>query len=642
MINPVQNAAMKPRRPSAMQFFVLRAISLLAAVALYVACGAGSTLAQDAGDVPESPRYHVTGIELSYRQALPGQIDLDELSGLEIPLGVGDDGLTAPGEADEQVLWQLGAPVPEPQYLYPAALRSICSRIVKEFNRRRLLGVFVYVSNAHISPQTGEDLREEGDTVLELIVLTTSIAEVRTIASGERVREEDRINSPLHSRIREKSPLQESDILQEQRLDSYIYRLNRHPGRSVSSAISAADEPGTAILDYMVAENKPWLLYLQISNTGTEATAEWQQRIGVSHTQLTGHDDIASLDYITTAFDEVHFVLGSYTIPVKWLYSDFRAYGRWNKYTASDVGPAEQDFKGRGWQAGGELKWNLLQYGPLFVDVYGGARWEENEVENVMFDIRGRENFFLPYLGLMLERHTRKARTSASIDVERNLSGVAGTDKEGIERLGRFPVERNWTVLQWRARHSFFLEPLLMPRRFEDADTPRSSTLAHGVSVEFLGQHAFGDRLIPQAQQVVGGAYTVRGYPQSVAAGDDVYVLRTEYRYHIPRAFTPSPAPGRLPLFGRPFRYAPQHPYGQPDWDLAVKAFYDFGRALRNDRMGFEENRTLMGAGLGLELEVLRNLHARVEWGHALRKIEGQQDVRRGNNEIHVGVTLMY
>ena len=55
------------------------------------------------------------------------------------------------------------------------------------------------------------------------------------------------------------------------------------------------------------------------------------------------------------------------------------------------------------------------------------------------------------------------------------------------------------------------------------------------------GQIRFDDRLVPQFQQVAGGMFTVRGYEQSIVAGDSVVIGSAEYRFHLPRMLDPGP-----------------------------------------------------------------------------------------------------
>ena len=92
---------------------------------------------------------------------------------------------------------------------------------------------------------------------------------------------------------------------------------------------------------------------------------------------------------------------------------------------------------------------------------------------------------------------------------------------------------------------------------------------------------------------------------------------------------------------GRPFRVAPQHTFGYPDWDLQLKAFVDWARVENSDRLSYETDDDLLGAGLGVELQILSNLNAKLEWGQALRDLDSE-GVERGDDEIYFSLTLMY
>lgn len=96
-------------------------------------------------------------------------------------------------------------------------------------------------------------------------------------------------------------------------------------------------------------------------------------------------------------------------------------------------------------------------------------------------------------------------------------------------------------------------------------------------------------------------------------------------------------------MFGRPFRFRPQQVYGRPDWDLIFKTFFDIGKANNFDRLPrpLEDNHLLMGCGLGMELQVLRNFSIRVDYGVALRGIDVRA-VDAGDQRLHVVATLSY
>ena len=122
-----------------------------------------------------------------------------------------------------------------------------------------------------------------------------------------------------------------------------------------------------------------------------------------------------------------------------------------------------------------------------------------------------------------------------------------------------------------------------------------------------------------------------------------------EYRFHVPRIFPVSREPLDLPLIGD-FRVAPQQIYGRPDWDLTLRAFIDIGRARRNNRntastSNSERNQTLIGAGVGTELQFRSNFRARLDWATALKNenvIGTASGIDAGDSEIHVLFSILY
>jgi len=602
----------------------------------------------------DGPSYPVGRFVISYVQDPTGLPLVEEIARTEVVLGRTESGYVAPREGVPLVRLRVADAADrgvEPYYA--SAIAAVSRAILDAYTRRGLIAVLVSPSEQDIrldvdpnDPDWGRDLRPEGVTDLRMVVRIGRVTELRTLAFGDRIPFEERINNPAHRRILENSPVQASsmaggtrDLLRRDLLDEYLFRLNRHPGRRVDVAVAAAQEPGGVALDFLVSENRPWVIYAQVSNTGTEQTNEWRERIGFIHNQLTGNDDILSLDFITAGFEDTHVFVGSYEAPV--FGSDrlrWRVFGQWNQFTASDVGIVNEEFEGDGFQVGGELIYNVFQAGELFVDLVGGARFQNVSVTNKIIDLTGETDFFLPYGGVRVERTTDLESSMAFVRLEGNLAGVAGTDDDELDSLGRLRTDDEWVTLQWDLSHSFYLEPLLNNEKWRT--DPGSQTLAHELALSFRGQYAFDYRLVPNFEQVIGGLYSVRGYPESVVAGDTVLIGSIEYRWHIPRSLPVQPDPSRTPLFGQPFRWSPQQPYGRADWDLILRGFFDAGRAINSDRLSFEEDQTLLGIGVGLEFLFKRNLSVRADWGFALEEVEGEVD--SGDNEIHFSATILF
>lgn len=612
---------------------------------------AGLVLA--AAGAAHAATFSINEFVLSYRQDRPRQPELADVYEHRFELGVIGDLFVDPRQDDAQRVERFTlAELSDGQAraYHASALRVIASQVVEALSQRGLLGVRVLPSENHIVQRDEQlvDLRPGEQGALELVVLTATVGPVRTVAHGERFADAPtRENLPAHERIAQRSPLagrdgeQEGDVLRQDELDAYLFRLNRHPGRRVDVAVSRGEVAGDVGLDFLVTERRPWLAYFQLANTGTRATRRWRQRFGFLHNQLTNNDDILSLDYLTAGFDRMHAVLASYEAPLpKTDRLRYRVLGTYSEFRASDVGLPGEDFRGDEWTLGGELIHNLHQQRELFVDLVAGLRYRRIGVDSFLAD--DREGFLLPYLGVQLERQREIDRAFASLELAHNLAAIAGSDADGMAGLGRTNIrsrDETFTLLAGEASYAFFLEPVIHGPAWRDPQTPGSSTLAHELAFQLRAQTAFGHRLVPQFQHVAGGRYSVRGYDEAIVAGDHALIATAEYRLHIPRLLHPRD-PDETPIFGRPFRIAPEAVYGRPDWDLIFRAFIDAGRVWTTDRRSpFERHETLVGTGVGLELLLRHNVSVRGDWGVALRDA-GPDDA--GDNRLHFVLTLIY
>ncbi len=591
----------------------------------------------------------ITGYTFEYVREHPQHPAVDELGEAQVTLvwdgtAWGPEGVVE-GDISTFLVGSVGSMAR--QTFYDAALQDVSVAVVERLKEFGLLGVYVEPDPAQLRVVNGRivDARAAGETGLTLLITTSVATDVRTVGLLERVETDETLDNRVHRRIIERSPVQvftgeepRRDLLLGDEIDDYIFRLNRQPGRRVDVALAAGgDEPGGVTLDYIVTENRPWLFFAQASNTGSAATNAWRERFGFIHNDLTNNDDIFMIDYLTANFSDIHALLASYEAPIgeseRWRW---RVYGSWYQYDAQEIGLQDSNFDGRGWGAGGEVIWNFFQDRELFLDAVGGVRWDWVEVENELALLDGDENFLTPYVGLKLERETEAATTLGSVIFEFQVGDVDG---DTIDLLGRTDTDEDWTVMLYDLSHSFYLEPLFSDKDGDGEDL----ALAHELYLSLRGQVAFGNRLTPTAQQPVGGLYSVRGYPQAEVAGDTVIVATAEYRYHIPRGMTPDAKPGQF--MGGPFRWVPQYPAGPVDWDLILKAFVDVGRVEQSDKLFFETDHTLLGAGVGVELALTRRFNIRAEVAWALEEISdssGGTPVDVGHTEFHFVATVIF
>jgi hemolysin activation/secretion protein len=590
--------------------------------------------------LPDDQAYPLTGIKINYLKESGNQVPLDQLMDTTVKLGITNDGYTSTKGASQVVTLKLrDIGTQGVTKIYRSGIAAIYAHVIQFFNQRGYLGVFVAVDRADIDIED-KDVRPADRTTLQFVVVTARVRTIRTLTRGKN--EEMQENLPRHQFIKDRSPIKADgtaegrmDLLNKDVLDNYVFRLNRHPGRRIDVAVSGTPNPGEVNLDYLIAETRPWYVYSQISNTGTKQTDTWRERFGAVHNQLTGNDDILMFDYLTAGFEASHALVLSYNTPVfHWDRLRYKIYGSYSEFTASDVGQGTQSFTGDEWTIGNELSWNVFQHRELFVDVVGGFRYQSVRVDNASAGVAGDADFCVPYASVRLQRSTNLASTTGALTL---VSYNTGASQAEVEGLGRSEADRNPVVLQFEVSQSAYLEPLLDPEGFASG----KSTLAHEAFLSVRGQYGFGYRMFPQAEEVAGGFYSVRGYPESIVAGDSVVIATAEYRLHIPRLFPVEPEPSKTPfLWNKSFRFSPPQTYGKPDWDLITRAFVDVAHVVNNDKTAFENNSTLVGTGLGLELQYKQHLNFRVDWGIALTDVE--EEVRAGSNRFHFSATFLY
>ncbi|MFZ4573069.1 MAG: ShlB/FhaC/HecB family hemolysin secretion/activation protein [Phycisphaerales bacterium] len=606
--------------------------------------------------------YPISKFTVAY--ANPGHPDhpaVDQLLDAEVELAVLPGGYARPAEGRSTVKMKLrDLAEGGGGNFYWSAIAEAGATVVRELNARGIIACYVTIPG--LANDAARSDKRDGSTEMQLVVVTGVVAEngVRTVARGERLASVEQVvnpDDPVHHRILRQSPVAAGDLVSGKKLDRYLFALNRHPGRRVDLAIAAGEKEGEVNVDYLVAENKPWTLFAQVSNTGTAATGEWRERFGYSNTQLTGNDDILRLDYVTGNFDSAHAVSASYQFP---LISDrmwIRPFVSWSQFSAADLGTTDLDYEGDTTTLGTEISGNVYQHRNLFVDVFGGARYVDTAIQET--GNRGEGYFLIPYIGVRAERYSEESVTLASVSIETNINDWAGTSN--LESLGREDIDEYWTLFKWSGEHSFFLEPLFNSQAWRGESNKGTKTLAHEIALSCRGQYSPRERLPPMEEEVAGGAYSVRGYSESATAGDSVVIASLEYRFHVPRAFGVA-EPGvlgkrRLDVFGSDFRWAPQTEFGRTDWDLIFRGFFDIANVyVAQQNRGDEPFNTLVGTGVGLELQVRRNFSARLDWGVALNQagalLESRPDSNgdtyrsyeygAGDTQLHFSATIMY
>ena len=608
-----------------------------------------SVPAQDTVVTPAAAANSVVIEHFEFRYGLqhPALPSLEELNRLGVRLTKeGTVWHPAPANAGEVV--KLGS-IPEGSRFDGDALREIAQEVVRWYNVRGMFGVWVSFLDVEASSSGLTDHRPADDRTARLVVWASQVAEVRTLARGNRFKTQFSVNNRKHRSIIANSPLPPGktpdapgSLFRKDLLDDYLHGLSQHPGRLVEASIASAGEPGKVVLDFLVNESKPWQIFSQVTNFGTESTGIWRGRLGFQHNQLTNHDDILNIDAISTPDRKTYGSFLSYRIPVlrpaKLL---VRVYGSYGDFLAGDASLQSLRFAGRNWLGGFELTNRLSLPRNWQLVTALGANFNHYQIQsriNTTPLVSGFSNFLVPFLGTTLSRESPGWALSSSLRFDHTVGSFANTNAtNGISALGRIAAEPEWTSLRWTLNGSLYLESLF--QRSEQARFP-----ANEVSLRLKGRQLLrGKRLIPHEQEPIGGALSVRGYAESVLAADQFISGSFEYAFHIPRLLKPG-EPGKL--FRRDFKWRPAKPGQTPDWDLVVRAFYDYAyRQVTPPKTGnvqsstgelslIERTVSIAGAGAGVELLVKQNFSLRGDVGMALTEL--RDNTRPAGQEIVV------
>lgn len=521
------------------------------------------------------------------------------------------------------------------------ALEQILKDLFAYFEKKNINWTYLYLSSEEIDSQ-GKDIRPPSDTQLTIWISVPIISDMQIQFSdpnhSDRMidypKQKKRIDENFPCCLSDPTTGFEGDFINSTLLNNYLHALNRHPGRRVDLEIGPASNgiPGEVAFDFIVSEPRPWHVYFNANNNVPKVIDRWQESIGFIHTQLTGNDDILKLDASTDSFDRLYQFSASYEAPLgRTIGTRWQLSSSYSRFVSAEFALPQNLFVGTQAIVTGEIATNLAQWGRLFLDFVADLQYRHIHNTGHFLFSSATKNFLLPSLGLKMVQLKREMKWIASLSVQSSMSSLFWDVKKHLDNLGRQDISPNWAIVQGGLYGSFYLEPLFNPPE-------KVKRLAHEITLIGQFQNACNQRLIPELEGILGGLYTVRGYPQSTIAGDNSYMGSIEYRLHIPQLFRPRTT-AKTKLFGKSFQWAPDKPKGNVDWDLLLRGFYDIGQTTVNQKKSREKNHLIMGAGIGLELVMWQNIFIRGDFGHGFKAANG---IDAGNNEFYFSSTFVY
>lgn len=306
--------------------------------------------------------------------------------------------------------------------------------------------------------------------------------------------------------------LREGETPQVRRIDGELQMANENPGRTVGVLLGPGRQPGEVQATVKVQEAPAQRWQLSADNSGNDRTGRYRVALGWQHADLSGHDDVLTLQVQTspTASDAVAVLSGGYRLPFPGWLSALDLFAAYNDVDGGTSATAAGDlsFSGRGRIVG--ARWNL--YLPRLAEfdqrlVFGleqRAYLNQCAISGLPAGACGPAGESVTVQPFTLEWATQRGGQTAggfNVALSHNL-GLGGRHGEAANfEAVRTGAKRRYTVFRAGATLSL---PVL-----EDW------SLAGRVNGQFTG-----DALVPGEQFGIGGSATVRGYEEREITGD--------------------------------------------------------------------------------------------------------------------------
>ncbi len=414
-----------------------------------------------------------------------------------------------------------------------------------------------------------------------------------------------------------------------------LFALNVKPDVTVDTKLKPRDEAdGTRVIDMEVAvrDKLPIHAAFNLANTGRKETNDWQVRTTLQHLNLTKHDDVLSLQWLTDPqnVDDVNALSISYFAPITedW---DLTLYGGISR---SDINGLFEDFDvyGEGEFGGFRLSRVLVEDSTRSLDLALGYTFQRVANNTDFGDA--------PSLGILGETYSKKkARlgmpyinlgyASKRFDSYGGRNFLSGTVtfnwEDQLGSYGEDDFHRNY-----KDSDGTFVITKLQAARFQKlysgVETPGKWTFMGRVTAQLTG-----DSLVPAVKAYMGGVNTVRGYEEDEYNGDESIVVNLELRTPLMSNFIPGLKADEAFLRKNPEAWQ-QH-------RLQFLAFADYGYIKRESPLvGENEDDSMYSAGLGLRMNLTKYFQLKVDYGFPLEETVDSDGHGRG----HIALQLQY
>jgi hemolysin activation/secretion protein len=437
-----------------------------------------------------------------------------------------------------------------------------------------------FVNSGAILP-SGQNLT---DGVITLRVIEGSLEEINVTGTG-RLRP-----SYVRSRIRvaTKTPLNVNRLLtalQLLQLDPLI--------ENISAELAAGSRPELSVLTVTVTTADPFSLNLIADNGRIPSVGSFRRGLSVTHLNLLGFGDRINTAYTNTEGSDRYDI--NYTFPINARNGTIRF-----DYYGTDSEVIEEPFD-RLNITGDSDRFGLTIRQPIY----------QTPTQDIA-------------VGLTLSRENSQ---TTILGEEEPLS--VGAEEDGSTKISAIRLFQEYTrrtsrsVLAGRSQFSLGVGAFDATINNEPPDSRFFNWRGQGQYVRLLAPDTLlvvrsdiqlsTRALVPLEQFPLGGYQSVRGYRQDVLLTDNGVFFSAEVLFPIARL-----GEGNV---------------------LQIVPFFDFGRGWNVEEEDSQENDTIAGIGLGLQLRLGERFNARIDYGIPFNEADDREEDTLQEAGVYFSIT---
>lgn len=387
-----------------------------------------------------------------------------------------------------------------------------------------------------------------------------------------------------NSVIRKYVHIKKNELLNVFKLKRDILRLNQSSDLEVKVVIDKGAEPGTSDIIIKVTDKIPYHIGAVVDNQGTRLTGKYRNSFSFRSGNLTGLKDSLYYSTVMSATSSGNFL--TYAIPID-TYGMKAAFDVTQFYSKLGQEYKVYDITGTTEIYTPHISGELCLSDSFQANVDAGIEIKSIKKMNPG-GITANDQLRLPYFSfdiMKVDAFLGGGQTSFSPKVTFSTSNFLGASSLGHPTSSRADTG------------GFFAKYEHSVRRYQ-------KLFYESYGVVRSQFQAASHTLPPSEQFQIGGAYSVRGYPEGDYLAD--YGATFSAEWYFPCYIFPKDL--KLPGADKPLRY-----------QVEPVVFFDMGGGgLMHANPGELKSKILMGLGGGLKISFNRNLFLRLEWAQAM------------------------